>query len=105
MSFARGKNYQPPEIKQMWAGGPSRYWSTTKSGVTPVYYETGGYVGNYACQACNQPVVGVYRVGMGKNAGKWLCAGCADRSAKAENEDVAVEDVDVDVDVDAPAVA
>jgi hypothetical protein len=95
----RGKNYQPQdyEIRQMWAGGPSRIWSSTCGNMAPMGYATGGFVGSYICQGCNQQADGVYRSEDSTGGKKWLCGSCADRSAKAENEGVAVEDVDVPV--------
>ena len=78
--FPKREDYQTPEyeIRQMWANGPTRRWNAkSRSSLTPLPYETGGFVGMYVCQGCNQQTPGVYRQTHGENAGKWLCGPCA----------------------------
>jgi hypothetical protein len=85
MPFARGANYQPQdyETRRMWEDGPSRLWSRTRGKIP---YATGGFVGSYLCQGCNQQADGVYRSEGSRGRRKWLCAGCADRNEKATRD-------------------
>jgi hypothetical protein len=65
-------------VKLMWPEGPSRRWSSIRCGEARLPYENGGFVGQYVCQGCKEPTVGVYRViSRGQVAILWLCAECA----------------------------
>lgn len=54
------------EVRVMWSEGPSRQWKRAGAG-------------QYVCQACTLPVVGVYRVKQhGEVANLWVCGSCRD---------------------------
>jgi len=61
----------------MWNGGPTRRWAAVRCPEATMPTEYGGYVGNYVCQGCMEPTVGVYRVKrMSEVARIWVCAAC-----------------------------
>jgi len=59
------------EIIQMWSGGPLRQVSDKRESASWCMGSTGRYLGNYVCQNCRKPVVGVYMTEAG-----WICGGC-----------------------------
>ena len=61
------------EIRRMWEGGPLREWSAERAKTGMISYATGGYVGCYVCDKCQQPAAGLYR---DKNSNHWHCKAC-----------------------------
>ena len=79
MSFERGENFQEQEveIREMWAGGPTRVWAAERGNRAKMPYGDGGFVGTYICQGCQASVVGVYYVFSRRLRKKiWVCAEC-----------------------------
>jgi hypothetical protein len=42
------------EIRRMWAGGPFRQWSETRTNGTRMPHAQGGFVGSYVCEVCER---------------------------------------------------
>lgn len=64
----------PTLVKQMWAGGPFRYFTERPTNHSHIAYHgtaLRGFVGAYFCPRCFRFVAGVFRV-----AGQWLCFRC-----------------------------
>ncbi len=74
------------EIREMWEGGPLRWWSDTyvdgylrrKPGL--------GYVGTYVCSECRRNVPGVYPGGSSQY--KWICGPCRERLRPKQEQPV-----------------
>lgn len=64
------------EVKRMWESGPLRQFSDQREASTWNRYQSAtldGFAGQYVCDDCQQPVVGVYRQ---KSGAKWYCKAC-----------------------------
>jgi hypothetical protein len=66
-----------PEHRVMWPNGPSRRFSEVRTTLTLLSYDLGGFVGNYVCQGCEVPCIGVYRLNVRDSyARNWICDHC-----------------------------
>ena len=80
MTFEINPNAIQPEAKILWPDGPTRLWSLIRCNGAHMPQHNGGFAGNYVCQGCGEPVVGVYRViHRVEVARNWICATCRDR--------------------------
>jgi hypothetical protein len=64
-------------VRVMWPDGPSRNVSPVPCPGARMPSDLGVYMGNYVCQGCGAPAVGVYRV-ISTDFGRsvWICAEC-----------------------------
>src|ERR1700760_2338792 len=60
------------EIVRQWEGGPLRQITTERKG-NWIARSDGTFAGQYVCDACSTPSIGVYGPLEGN---KWLCGGC-----------------------------
>lgn len=65
------------EPVRMWANGPLRLVSDAKEYSSWLRLADGRYAGQYVCDTCLNPVMGVYQA----SGGVWLCSDCR-RKAK-----------------------
>ena len=73
-------------IERMWQGGPLRQRADTRPWPGwGLVYDKGGFAGQYVCDECQQPGVGLYRQNSDAASAKWLCGVCSD-SAKVKQE-------------------
>lgn len=69
MTFTSTKVHQ---TKRMWNGGPLRQFSTERGTASWTALDGGGYGGQYVCDECGFPVVGLYKAA----AAVWRCSEC-----------------------------
>ena len=73
MTFESNKVH---DTKRMWNGGPTRQFSLERGAASWTPYDGGGYAGQYICDDCGNPVVGLYKA----SHGMWRCADCRSKA-------------------------
>jgi hypothetical protein len=74
------------EIIRQWDGGPVRQITTERKGSWIVRGD-GTFAGQYVCDGCGEPSIGVYGPSEGN---KWLCGGCRNQSKSKHAQPIKV---------------